>query len=279
MKRVKVKVFLESCSTKIKLCRIYLLISILFLIPTIYSSETLKTSALNGNINSQFRLGFFYSKGTHKNLLEAQYWMKMSANGGNPLACCYLGHINLHRKDVKNSLALAKKWFLLAVRNGDSRSLVGLAKCYELERDWTDSLAWYKIAYEMGDNTVGDSIIRISKFLNDTEKELMPNLILESKELISSLPTQAIKIQTIEKNKVVRLQMKDGDSYWGEAINKTPHGYGRTTSIDGTSYQGEFKNGTVHGYGISFNKAGIIIYEGLWENGKPTFEKSGQYND
>ena len=274
MKKVKVKVFLESCSTKFELCLIYLLISILFFIPTIYSSETLKASALNGNINSQFRLGFFYSKGTHKDLLEAQYWMKMSAKGGNPFACRYLGHINLNKIDLKNSLALAKKWFLLAVRNGDSRSLVGLAKCYEFERNWTDSLAWYKIAYEMGDDTVGNSILRISEYLNDTEKELMPDLILQSKEVISSPPSQAIKIQTIEKNKVVRLQMKDGDSYWGEAINKIPHGYGRTMSIDGTSYQGEFKNGNVNGYGISFNKAGTIIYEGLWENGKPTIEIS-----
>ena len=61
----------------------------------------------------------------------------------------------------------------------------------------------------------------------------------------------------------------DGGVYEGEFAGAKENGEGIFTSPDGWRYEGAFEDGSFHGEGVSYDADGNVIYEGLWENGKP----------
>ena len=196
----------------------------------------------------------------------------MAAKSGSPLACRYLGHAHIHGNGVTKSLALAKKWFHLSVCNGDNQSLINLAKCNEIQENWLHALAWYQIAYDTGDSSLKILSTEFEIFLAIL-KELITNLILDFKQSILPIDKPIsihLKSETI---KVTNLELKNGNSYWGEAKDQTPHGYGKRKLGNKTIYQGEFKNGLENGYGTSFDRNGKITFQGVWKNGKPSISQ------
>ena len=276
MMKKRAKVCLTDCLGESKHINSLLFVVSLCLSPFLYSSDFLKTSALKGDVNAQLRLGFLYSKGDRQNLTEARYWMKMAANSGSPLACRYLGNAHLYGKGVSKSLELSKKWFLMSVQCGDKNSLRSLASCYEIENEWSKSLVWYQLARDSGDQTVENSILRISKLVNEEEKKLIPEMIKHSKEEIGMITPFLSNGTKEETPKVSQFKLNGAYSYWGESKNDIPHGYGKKKLGYKTIYQGEFNEGLEHGYGTSYDHEGKISFQGKWVNGKPVKSKTGE---
>ena len=235
----------------------------------VYASEHTKSIALKGNIEAQLRLGFLYSKGAKKDLLEASYWMKMAAENGSPLACRYLGNAHLYGKGASKSLELSKRWFLMSVRYGEKIGLVSLAVCSEIENDWCESLAWYKIAYKSDIHSIKNAIHRVSKLVDKSENNLIPQKILELENSIGLIKQSSTNQPESDTKKISKLELKDGYSYWGESKNEFPHGYGKKKLGYKTVYQGEFKQGLEHGFGTSYDLKGKISFQGKWLSGEP----------
>jgi hypothetical protein len=139
-------------------------------------------------------------------------------------------------------------------------------------------LVWYRLARDFGDKTVENSILRISKLVNEEEKKLIPEMIKHSKEEIGIISPLLSNRSKEETPKVLNFKLNGGYSYWGESKYAIPHGYGKKKSGYKTIYQGEFNEGLEHGYGTSYDHEGKISFQGKWVNGKPGDNKTGQIN-
>jgi hypothetical protein len=81
------------------------------------------------------------------------------------------------------------------------------------------------------------------------------------------------------KNGCGTFYWRNGDKYIGEFENDLRHGFGTYIKVvngsiqncpNCTTYAGEWKNGLKHGTGRCYDFAGRLIYEGPFENDKPT---------
>ena len=240
-----------------------------FIFISLYSTEKLKTFAFEANIYSQFKLGIFYSKGTNKDLLESYYWMKMAAKGKHPNACRYVGRAHLYGLGTSKNTDLAKKWFLISAQNGDALSMVGLAKCLESEGNLIKSSSWFKLAYKYGEQNAIQSFNRIVKKISEKDQALLDEVINNLESSITVTKLSYYPDPKSNQKSIQRIELVNGNSYWGEVVKGLPQGYGKKSSTYGTTYQGEFKNGIEDGYGTSFDQSGKITYQGIWKLGNP----------
>ena len=111
----------------------------------------LKNKALEGDVYSQLQLGFVYSKGPREDWKEAFYWMKKAAEKEIPSACRYLGFAYLEGKGTAQNKKLARKWFAIGSRKGDTLSMLGLSECLGKQEDKIESAAWLLLADELGE--------------------------------------------------------------------------------------------------------------------------------
>lgn len=61
---------------------------------------------------------------------------------------------------------------------------------------------------------------------------------------------------------------KDGDTYVGYFLNDTREGQGTYHWQTGDKYVGQWKNNKRNGLGVLFNKSGVILFEGNWQDDK-----------
>ena len=227
----------------------------------------LKKKALEGDVDSQLQLGFVYSKGPREDRKEALYWMTMAAGKGMPSACRYLGFAYLEGRGTAQNKNLAKKWFGMGSRKGDTLSMIGLAECLSKQEERIESATWLLLAKDLGEPRslwrLEQSMTRLNAMEKTKAKE-------EAIKLKTSLPTgssrQAPKPFVIKKSS---LTLQDGSSYRGAIRNELPHGFGERVSPDGEIYQGSFQDGKEEGYGTLFSPKGLIVYQGLWSKGNP----------
>ena len=62
------------------------------------------------------------------------------------------------------------------------------------------------------------------------------------------------------------MHMPDGSFYSGSWYDDKPSGYGKMEYKSGITYSGWFLAGKRHGHGVESNKAGIVLYDGNWDN-------------
>lgn len=236
-----------------------------------YGSDSFIESAVQGRIESQLQLGFYFRKGKDKDLLKSYYWMKKAAKQGHPLACRYIAQAHFLGSGASKNLEVAKKWFLLSAKKGDVISMFTLGQCLENEKNLVQSLTWYKLAHEYGHEKAQKSYIRLLEKLNEAEQAKLSDGIQKIRLSISKFPdpSSSPSISEAKANPVNKLSLDNDSLYWGETANGLPHGYGQKRSSMGSTYQGEFKNGIEHGYGTAYDNEGTITYQGMWENGKP----------
>lgn len=227
----------------------------------------LKNKALEGDIHSQLQLGFIYSKGPLEDKKEALYWMTMAAGKGMPSACRYLGFAYLEGRGTAQNKNLAKKWFAMGSRKGDSLSMIGLAECLSKHEERIESTAWLLLAKDLGEPRSLWRLEQSMTKLNDMEKTKAKQ---EANKLKTDLPAdssrQAPKPFVMKKSSLI---LQDGSNYRGAIQNELPHGFGEKISPTGEMYQGSFRNGKEEGYGTLFSPKGIIVYQGLWSKGNP----------
>lgn len=92
-------------------------------------------AAENGDGNAQCNVGHCYSSGNgvEKNMAEAIFGYKKSAEHGNDEAAYSLGKIYIQDiKDASNNSEQAFHWFYKAASNGHFYAQYSLGKCYEL---------------------------------------------------------------------------------------------------------------------------------------------------
>ena len=228
-----------------------------------------KTAALEGNTNAQVTLGFAYSRGPKKDEREALYWMTMAARQDVPLACRYLGYAYLDGKGTAGNAFLAEKWFTKGAQKGDTLSMIGLADTLGIRKKPIESVAWLQLANELSEPQARGRLEKTLPTLNDKEKKKVSQEIARLKATLSKIPTIPAPNPFVKKKH--RLVLSNGDSYRGQIENNLPNGFGERISKTGKIYQGSFKNGLEDGFGTLFSADGLIIYQGLWKEGNPTY--------
>jgi hypothetical protein len=227
----------------------------------------LKNKALDGDVHSQLQLGFVYSKGPRADWKEALYWMKKAARKEIPSACRYLGFAYLEGKGTAQNKNLARKWFEIGSKKGDTLSMLGLSECLGKQEDKIKSVAWLLLADELGEPRARWQLEQKIAALKAFEKKQAQEEVIKIK---ASLDQDTAKEPTPAfAKKKHQMILGDGGRYRGAIKNGFPHGFGERVSRDGGMYQGSFRNGKEEGFGTLFSSEGLIIYQGLWTNGNP----------
>ena len=227
----------------------------------------LKNKALDGDVYSQLQLGFVYSKGPRKDWKEAFYWMKKAAEKEIPSACRYLGFAYLEGKGTAQNKKLARKWFVIGSRKGDTLSMLGLSECLGKQEDKIKSAAWLLLADELGEPRARWRLEHQMARLQAFEKKQARDEVIKLKATLDpDLAKEPAPAFSKKKNQMI---LQDGGRYRGAIKNGFPQGFGERVSRDGEMYQGSFRNGKEEGFGTLFSSEGLIIYQGLWTKGSP----------
>ena len=227
----------------------------------------LKNKALEGDVYSQLQLGFVYSKGPREDWKEAFYWMKKAAEKEIPSACRYLGFAYLEGKGTAQNKKLARKWFAIGSRKGDTLSMLGLSECLGKQEDKIESAAWLLLADELGEPQALWRLERQMAGLQALEKKHAQEEAIKLKATLDQHSTKEQPPAFAKKKH--QMILGDGGRYRGAIKNGFPHGFGERVSRDGAMYQGSFRNGKEEGFGTLFSSEGLIIYQGLWTKGNP----------
>lgn len=238
-----------------------------------------KLLALKGDTNTQYQLGLYYQAGKNIDVIEAYYWMKMAAEKNHPSACRYMGRAHLYGKGTSSSIDLAKKWFLISSNQGNSDSMQDLGYCLELEGKWMESATWYKTSHQHGNKNAFTRLENISQNLTTSESKKLDLMVLKLQSYISAKKKSSVRSTPNFKNSIKRIELANGYSYWGESKSGRPHGYGKKMLGQVATFQGEFNMGVEHGYGTSFDKYGLISFQGQWNNGVPLVPKKELVKD
>ena len=106
------------------------------------------------------------------------------------------------------------------------------------------------------------------------------NDIYEDRNLAFQKEDELIEKESIEKKFDLESKYllfrgeiyKNGNSYFGQFLNKKPHGFGTLIEADGNKYIGQWKNGEMNGQGTYIwgpnSKKSGDRYIGQWINGK-----------
>lgn len=122
-----------------------------------------RMAAENGMAAAQCRLGEYYHNaiGVDKDMEQAEYWYKQSANQGNPNACDYLGVICFNRKDYSGSLHYAQE----ALKNGSVNVYNNLGFLYEfgygVDQDLAMAVQYYQKAIEVKNANRNSALFRL----------------------------------------------------------------------------------------------------------------------
>ena len=238
-----------------------------------------KILALKGDGNTQYQLGLYYQAGKDKDVIEAYYWMKMAAKQNHTKACRYLGRAHLYGKGTSSSIDLAKKWLLISSNQGNSNSMKDLGYCLELEDKWMESAAWYTTSHQHGSTGALTLLENVSQKLTQPQLEKLDLMVLKLQSSISPIKNSSLISIPRSENSIKRIELANGFSYWGESKSGQPHGYGKKMLGQVATFQGEFNMGVEHGYGTSFDKDGVISFQGQWNDGVPLIPKKALVED
>ena len=114
--------------------------------------------AEQGDIKSQFMLGFMYDSGLFpgvpQDYAEAVKWYRMAAEQGHPVAQTELGELYNQGKGVPQDYAEAVKWYRMAAEQGHSAAQYNLGLMYAngrgVPQDLTEGVRRFRIAAEQG---------------------------------------------------------------------------------------------------------------------------------
>ena len=154
-----------------------------------------------------------------------------------------------------------------------------LGYCFELEGKWMKSAAWYKTSHQHGNTSALTRLENISQNLTKSQSENLDLIVLKLQSYISAKKKSSVRSKPSFKNSIKRIELANGYSYWGESKNGRPHGYGKKMLGQVATFQGEFNMGVEHGYGTSFDKYGLISFQGQWNNGVPLVPKKELVKD
>lgn len=143
--------------------------------------ESLKLSALKGEIKAMMELGKIYYRGkvVDKDLVESFKWFKLAANKNNPEAQNHLGFAYSKGIGVNKDVAEAIKWYKLAVAQGDSFAQYNLAFHYKdgvgVPQDLNEAIRLLKLVASSGDKDAQNWIDSINNEVRVNEKKKKEN--------------------------------------------------------------------------------------------------------
>ena len=141
--------------------------------------------AQNGCMLSQCCLGMMYSdgQGIERNLQEAFYWQKKSAEQGNMYAQSLIGTMLMIGEGVTKDEEEALYWFTESAERGNPQSQYTLGLLYMLrisrgdtELDWEEGFYWLAVSAEQGYPDAKKSIKKARKFLKRRKKKITDEL-------------------------------------------------------------------------------------------------------
>lgn len=112
--------------------------------------------AEQGDAESQFRLGWMYSKGqgVPKDYVEAVRWYRKSAEQGYAKAEYNLSDLYREGKGVPQDYAQAERWCRKAAEQGDPKAEDGVGFMYfqgeGIAQDYSEAAHWYRKSAEQG---------------------------------------------------------------------------------------------------------------------------------
>ncbi|MDG0969949.1 MAG: tetratricopeptide repeat protein [Porticoccaceae bacterium] len=118
-------------------------------------NELLK-QALQGDLSSQYTLGYLYHSGdnVHRDINLAISWYQKAALAGHQKAAHILGTIYDFGREVQEDNPRAVKWYRAAAAQGDPEAQTSLGKMYYngegLNQSDTKAFAWWSVASAQG---------------------------------------------------------------------------------------------------------------------------------
>ena len=226
--------------------------------------------ASKGNMDAQVAIAYSLSNGTLSQQQEALYWMRKAGNHGNLKACQYLGNAYHRGIGTVPNLKKSREWYLKATALGDSYSLLKVGQVFELDDFPAHACAAYKLAINrIPDTNPQEFILRLQKQEPSLTNEKIEEAFSSLQKRISAMPTFKSDFKPNAKPITKIIELDDGSTYSGKLLNGIPHGYGRKILPNGTSYIGNFVDGMADGIGTNYSETGVIVYSGIWKQGKP----------
>jgi hypothetical protein len=132
--------------------------------------------------------------------------------------------------------------------------MLDLGLCFELQKEWVSSAAWYKTAQQYGNSRASKNLKVVSKYIPKSQSGNLNLMVNKIHSSISKEKKSEIVFKPNFENPIKKIGLENGFIYWGEIKNGIPHGYGKKKLGKSTTYQGEFVMGLEHGYGTSLEK-------------------------
>lgn len=120
----------------------------------------LRSKAEQGDVDSQFNLGYMYEKGkgVPKDFKEAAKWYRKAAEQGHAKGQTDLGYMYLCGYGVPQDYTEAASWYRKAAEQGDSFAQGILGGLYfsghGVPQNYTEGVSWYRKAAEQGNALV-----------------------------------------------------------------------------------------------------------------------------
>ncbi len=128
--------------------------------PADTSRETvrhLRSAALQGQPDAQFKLGIAYlqGRGVPRDDGQAMYWIRLAAQQGHELSSTYLELVEDLARGPMPATTIAVRWLMEAARNWDLNAFFQLGDIYSqgrgVPRNTERAARWYRIAASGGD--------------------------------------------------------------------------------------------------------------------------------
>ena len=120
------------------------------------SIESVRTKALNGDIDAQMEMARIYAEGedVEQSNEEALEWYRKAAEGGNADAQSVLGHAYGVGQLVPQNYKLAFSWYEKAAEQGNDYAQYNLGVMYDrgqgVLKDHVQAAKWYRLAADQG---------------------------------------------------------------------------------------------------------------------------------
>jgi len=244
----------------------FLLISSLDLL---YGYLQLETFAQSGSREAQLLLGTTLFQGSPKEKQKAVYFLTQAAKQGSGKACYYLGIANWKGIGTSINIDRSYSWFLEAIAGGEKKAIISLAQLFEDQAGVELAAITYKFGYDhLKVDECNLHLQEIIKSIPSIDANALTDRTFLEKSLPASIKTDEIQVSRKDSFSE-KIKLSNGSSYQGSSLKGIPNGFGIKKEIDNRVYIGEFLSGKEDGYGTLYSKDGVIIFNGLWEKGKP----------
>ena len=248
------------------------------------SASDLRPKAERGDASAQYELGrcYFFSVGVTKNLTQAEYWWRKSAEQGYVKAQVMLGsYYNGAFTDGQINYNQSIYWYRKAAEQGDAEGQYGLGFCYHrglgVSKDYEQAVYWYRKAAKQGfirEYDMNDAEKKYAEQQNQRKSQSYSSNSSSSSSSNSSSSNSQYVNKTDNTYEITKLlnrimnnpnqKYTDGSLYKGQIKNGKRDGWGIYKFTNGDWYLGQWYNNETNGKGLYLDMTNKFFYSGYY---------------